>query len=91
MEAARPVGIASRAGERLAHLSLELGGKNPSIVFPGAVTDEPPVIFSRAGHDGMALGGLTDIGMLFLRNPDGISHHPAELVTAADVAAVPSP
>jgi aldehyde dehydrogenase (NAD+) len=33
-------GIASRAGERLAHLSLELGGKNPSIVFPGAVTDE---------------------------------------------------
>jgi aldehyde dehydrogenase (NAD+) len=33
-------GIASRAGERLAHVSLELGGKNPSIVFPGAVTDE---------------------------------------------------
>jgi aldehyde dehydrogenase (NAD+) len=33
-------GIASRAGERLAHLSLELGGKNPSIVFPGEVTDE---------------------------------------------------
>jgi aldehyde dehydrogenase (NAD+) len=33
-------GIASRVGERLAHLSLELGGKNPSIVFPGAVTDE---------------------------------------------------
>ncbi|QLD13271.1 Zn-dependent hydrolase [Microbacterium oleivorans] len=50
------------------------------------VTDEPPAIFSRAGHDGMALGGLTDIGMLFLRNPDGISHHPDEDVTAADVA-----
>ncbi|MCW2574451.1 MAG: Betaine-aldehyde dehydrogenase, partial [Modestobacter sp.] len=33
-------GIAGRAGERLAHVSLELGGKNPSIVFPGAVTDE---------------------------------------------------
>jgi len=33
-------GIAGKAGERLAHLSLELGGKNPSIVFPGAVTDE---------------------------------------------------
>jgi aldehyde dehydrogenase (NAD+) len=33
-------GIASRAGERLTHVSLELGGKNPSIVFPGAVTDE---------------------------------------------------
>ena len=32
--------IAREAGERLAHVSLELGGKNPSIVFPGAVTDE---------------------------------------------------
>ncbi|OYC98740.1 Zn-dependent hydrolase [Microbacterium sp. Yaish 1] len=52
----------------------------------GEATDEPPAIFSRAGHDGMALGGLTDIGMLFLRNPDGISHHPDEDVSAADVA-----
>ncbi len=51
----------------------------------GAVTDEPPVIFSRAGHDGMALGGLTDIGMLFLRNPDGVSHHPDEQVSTEDV------
>lgn len=32
--------IARQAGDRLAHVSLELGGKNPSIVFPGAVTDE---------------------------------------------------
>ncbi|MGV9870098.1 aldehyde dehydrogenase family protein [Rhodococcus koreensis] len=31
--------IAQRAGERLAHVSLELGGKNPSIVFPGQITD----------------------------------------------------
>lgn len=52
----------------------------------GEVTDEPPAIFSRAGHDGMALGGLTGIGMLFLRNPDGISHHPDEDVSTADVA-----
>lgn len=28
--------VASAAGERLAHLSLELGGKSPSIVFPSA-------------------------------------------------------
>ncbi|MFC3242054.1 aldehyde dehydrogenase family protein [Gordonia humi] len=33
-------GIARDAGERLAHVSLELGGKNPSIVFPGQVTDK---------------------------------------------------
>lgn len=48
--------------------------------------EEPPVIFSRAGHDGMALGAITGVGMLFLRNPEGISHHPDEAVSAADVA-----
>lgn len=32
--------VAQVAGERLAHVSLELGGKNPSIVFPDAVEDE---------------------------------------------------
>ncbi len=52
---------------------------------PGA--DGPAQIFSRAGHDAMAIGGITDVGMLFLRNPDGISHHPDEAVSAADVGA----
>jgi len=52
--------------------------------IPGG--DEPPTLFSPAGHDGMALGAVTDVGMLFLRNPDGVSHHPDELVSGADVA-----
>ncbi|MBM6621872.1 aldehyde dehydrogenase family protein [Micrococcaceae bacterium RIT802] len=33
-------GVAAQAGERLAHMSLELGGKNPSIVYPDAVDDD---------------------------------------------------
>ncbi|MEU1971827.1 allantoate amidohydrolase [Microbacterium sp. NPDC019599] len=46
----------------------------------------PPVtLFSPAGHDGMAIGAITDVGMLFLRNPDGISHHPDEAVSTDDV------
>lgn len=48
--------------------------------------DDPATIFSRAGHDGMVIGAITNIGMLFLRNPDGISHHPDEAVSGADVA-----
>ena len=32
--------VAKQAGQRLAHMSLELGGKNPSIVFPDGVDDQ---------------------------------------------------
>ncbi|MGE4249195.1 MAG: allantoate amidohydrolase [Parvibaculaceae bacterium] len=42
---------------------------------------------SGAGHDGMAMSGLTDIGMIFVRCKDGVSHSPAESVSAPDVAA----
>ncbi len=47
---------------------------------------EPMELFSRAGHDAMSLGLVTDVAMLFLRNPDGISHHPDEFVSVDDVA-----
>lgn len=33
-------GVASKAGGRLAHVSLELGGKSPCVVFPDSDTDE---------------------------------------------------
>jgi beta-ureidopropionase / N-carbamoyl-L-amino-acid hydrolase len=40
---------------------------------------------SGAGHDTMMMARLTDVGMLFVRcGNDGISHHPAESLTAAD-------
>ncbi|MEU0312900.1 aldehyde dehydrogenase family protein [Nocardioides sp. NPDC006273] len=32
--------VAAAAGERMAHVSLELGGKSPSIVFPSAATPD---------------------------------------------------
>lgn len=36
-------GVAAQAGARLAHMSLELGGKNPSIVFPDAFGQDDAV------------------------------------------------
>ncbi len=41
---------------------------------------------SGAGHDGMAMKALADIGMLFVRCKGGISHNPAEDITAEDAA-----
>jgi allantoate deiminase/N-carbamoyl-L-amino-acid hydrolase len=39
---------------------------------------------SGAGHDAMALAALCDVGMIFVRCRGGISHNPAEAITAAD-------
>jgi allantoate deiminase len=39
---------------------------------------------SGAGHDGMALKAIADIAMLFVRCRRGISHHPAEAISAED-------
>jgi allantoate deiminase len=49
--------------------------------------DDPIGLWSRAGHDAMAVGLTTDVGMLFIRCHDGISHHPEEDVRELDVAA----
>ncbi|KQW46063.1 Zn-dependent hydrolase [Nocardioides sp. Root1257] len=49
--------------------------------------DDPVGLWSRAGHDAMAVGLTTDVGMLFLRCHDGISHHPEEDVRELDVSA----
>jgi len=40
---------------------------------------------SGAGHDGMAMIDLADIGMLFVRCEKGISHNPAEAITLEDI------
>src|SRR5262245_2764085 len=42
---------------------------------------------SGAGHDGMALGAIAEICMLFVRCKVGVSHSPLESITQADAAA----
>ncbi len=42
---------------------------------------------SGAGHDGMAMVDIADVGMLFVRCRGGVSHHPDEHVELADADA----
>jgi allantoate deiminase len=50
--------------------------------------DRPAIeLASGAGHDAVVMARLTDVAMLFVRCQGGISHHPAESVTEADVTA----
>lgn len=46
-----------------------------------------PSLPSGAGHDGMAIAPLCDVGMLFILSPRGLSHHPEEAVVHNDVKA----
>lgn len=47
----------------------------------------PRVLFSGAGHDGLAMQSLCEIGMLFLRCEGGVSHHPDEAIRPEDLTA----
>jgi allantoate deiminase len=42
---------------------------------------------SGAGHDAMILAAAVPTGMLFIRTPKGLSHHPEEAVGDRDVGA----
>jgi allantoate deiminase len=43
-------------------------------------------LVSGAGHDAVVLSALTPVAMLFVRCREGLSHHPREHVTTADLA-----
>jgi allantoate deiminase len=76
----RHVAPATSSGRRLSE-AVEAGIR--------AVTGEAtaPELLSKAGHDAMAIAALTSYAMLFVRcGNGGISHHPDESVTEADVA-----
>ena len=69
-----PVPMSPRVRELLARACGEAGV--PAFELP-----------SGAGHDAMTASNLTpEVGMLFVRCKDGISHNPAESVRADDVA-----
>jgi acetylornithine deacetylase/succinyl-diaminopimelate desuccinylase-like protein len=48
---------------------------------------KPRMLQSGAGHDAMEVAPLCPVGMLFVRCKGGISHNPAESITAEDAEA----
>ena len=47
---------------------------------------EVPYLFSGAGHDAAVMAGVCPAAMLFVRCRGGLSHHPDEYATPADLA-----
>lgn len=45
-----------------------------------------PLIVSGAGHDAMLLAEISEIGMVFVRCEQGVSHHPNERADKKDIA-----
>lgn len=43
-------------------------------------------LISGAAHDAMIMADITEVGMIFVRSKDGISHHPDEWTSKEDLA-----
>ncbi|MET8160534.1 allantoate amidohydrolase [Sphaerisporangium sp. NPDC005289] len=66
----------------------------PVVEFPGGLRDRlsaalggVPALPTGAGHDAGILSALVPAAMLFVRNPTGVSHSPAEHATTDDCLA----
>lgn len=45
----------------------------------------PKIISSGAGHDAQEMSKVTNVGMIFMRCAEGISHNPKESISIADI------
>ncbi|BDM66813.1 Zn-dependent hydrolase [Streptomyces nigrescens] len=96
-------GIEQAAAERAARDGVDLTvvreSFTPVVEFEHALRDElsallgkaaerpVPVLGTGAGHDAGILSGTVPTAMLFVRNPTGVSHSPAEAAEEDDCAA----
>ncbi|UQA97957.1 allantoate amidohydrolase [Streptomyces halobius] len=95
--------IERAAAERAAHDGVDLTvvreSFTPVVEFQHALRDElgailgkaghgtVPVLGTGAGHDAGILSGTVPTAMLFVRNPTGVSHSPAETAAEDDCVA----
>ncbi|WP_344583112.1 allantoate amidohydrolase [Streptomyces lunalinharesii] len=96
-------GIERAAADRAAHDGVDLDvvreSFTPVVEFQHALRDElgtllgkqgerpVPVLGTGAGHDAGILSATVPTAMLFVRNPTGVSHSPAEAATEDDCVA----
>jgi allantoate deiminase len=88
-------GAEAIARRRGVEASASVVQETAAVVCDPALTDalaaaaggDVPRLPSGAGHDAAVMSHLAPVAMLFVRCKGGISHNPAESVTAADVAA----
>lgn len=83
-----------RAGRDGTEVRLDPESLTPLVEFHGELRDRlaallpgAPLLPTGAGHDAGVLAGHVPAAMLFVRNPTGVSHAPAEAATDADCAA----
>ncbi|WP_028569248.1 allantoate amidohydrolase [Salinispora tropica] len=89
--------VHDRASERARRdgtgLRLTEESATPLVAFDGGLADrlarllDAPVLPTGAGHDAGVLAGHLPTAMLFVRNPTGVSHSPAESANDDDCAA----
>lgn len=89
--------VRAKAAERARRDGTELActqeSATPLVAFDGGLADrlaallDAPVLPTGAGHDAGVLAAHLPTAMLFVRNPSGVSHSPAESATDADCAA----
>jgi N-carbamoyl-L-amino-acid hydrolase len=81
------VAAVARAAGRDATLALE--SRSPAVTFDAGLRDSlglDAVIATGAGHDAGVLASVLPTAMIFVRNPSGVSHSPAEHATDEDCA-----
>jgi N-carbamoyl-L-amino-acid hydrolase len=90
------IAAAARSSAAAQGVDVELTAESqtPAVSFDVALTDRVaaaaggvPALPTGAGHDAGILSARVPTAMLFVRNPTGISHSPAEFAEAADCVA----
>lgn len=86
--------VADRAARDGTTVAWATESRSPEVTFDAvfagrlaALLGDAPLLPTAAGHDAGVLAAHVPTAMLFVRNPTGVSHSPAESATDADCAA----